>query len=190
MTAPALPALRWLPNAISLARIASIPAIVVLLVETLHREALWLTVAAGLSDWLDGVLARRLRWTSRLGALLDPLADKLLVNALLVGLWAAGALPGWLAAVTLVRDATLAAGAAAWRLRHGPLRIAPSRLGKATTLAQLALVVAALMHLAYGLVPAAGLAAGAWIVAAMTVAAGADYVVRWQYKARAASKED
>lgn len=175
----------WIPNAITLARIASMPVIVWLLASDAYLAALWLTVAAALSDGLDGFLARHMGWKSRLGALLDPLADKLLVNALFIGLWLAEALPWWLVALTVLRDLVLSLGAAAWHRRHGAFEVEPSWLGKLTTFAQLALVVLALMALALRLPAGAAVASGAWVVAALTVATGLDYVVRWARKARA-----
>lgn len=175
---------RWVPNAITLARMAATPAIVGLLAAHAYLAALWLTAFAAASDGLDGLLARRYGWHTRLGALLDPAADKLLVNALFVGLWLADVLPLWLAALTLLRDAVLLAGALAWRLRRGPLEIAPSILGKLATFAQLALVLVALAGLALGVPVEHLVGGGIWLVAALTVAAGADYVVRWMQKAR------
>ncbi|MFC4727832.1 CDP-alcohol phosphatidyltransferase family protein [Coralloluteibacterium thermophilus] len=175
---------RWVPNAITLARMAATPAIVWLLATQAHMAALWLTLLAAASDALDGLLARRCGWRTRLGALLDPAADKLLVNALFVGLWLGGVLPGWLAALTFLRDLVLLVGAVAWRLRRGPLEIAPSALGKLATFAQLALVLGALAGLALDVEVAAPVAAGIWVVAALTVAAGLDYVVRWSRRAR------
>ena len=77
--------LRWLPNAISLLRIALVAPIVLLIIEGRYGLALGLSMVAGFSDGVDGYLANRFDWHTRIGALLDPIADKLLVSSTSVG---------------------------------------------------------------------------------------------------------
>src|SRR5258708_17908143 len=91
------PAVMSLPNFLSFARLLSVPVIVWLLVDAQRTAAFWLFVLAGLTDGIDGFLAKRFNWKTELGAYLDPLADKALVVALYVTLGRAGDLPRCLA---------------------------------------------------------------------------------------------
>jgi cardiolipin synthase (CMP-forming) len=122
------------PNAISVARLAGVP---VFLWLVLGPKADWwavgLLVAAGLSDWLDGKLARAWNQQSRLGQVLDPAADRLYIAATLAGLALRGIIPWWLVAVLASRELVL--GVALLVLRrhdYGPLQV--SLVGKAATL--------------------------------------------------------
>ena len=122
------------PNAISVARLAGVP---VFLWLVLGPKADWwavgLLVAAGLSDWLDGKLARAWNQQSRLGQVLDPAADRLYIAATLAGLALRGIIPWWLVGLLVSRELVLGAALLALR-RHnyGPLQV--SLVGKAATL--------------------------------------------------------
>src|SRR5690606_17462805 len=96
------------PNLISMARLLLVPVFAVLIVRGQDLAALAVLAVAGASDWLDGVLARRLGQMSRLGQLLDPAADRLFILVTLVGLAWREIVPWWLLAVILVRDLALA----------------------------------------------------------------------------------
>src|SRR5947209_8130914 len=122
------------PNAISVARLAGVP---VFLWLVLGPKADWwavgLLIAAGLSDWLDGKLARAWNQQSRLGQVLDPAADRLYIAATLIGLAVRGFIPWWLVALLVARELVL--GAALLVLRrhgYGPLQV--SLVGKTATL--------------------------------------------------------
>jgi cardiolipin synthase len=122
------------PNAISVARLAGVPVFLWLVLGP-HADwwAVGLLIAAGVSDWLDGKLARAWNQQSRLGQVLDPAADRLYIAATLVALAIRGIIPWWLVAVLAAREAVL--GVALLVLRHysiGPLQV--SFLGKAATL--------------------------------------------------------
>ena len=149
------------------------------------RTAFVIFVVAASSDWVDGYLARRWHATTRWGAILDPIADKLLLSTCFFGLWWSGLLPGWLVAVVLLRDIVILVGARAWWRHEGRFRAEPSGLGKATTLAQLLLVALVLARPA-GLamfpdwIPPLALA-----TTAITVVSGIDYVVRYGRRALA-----
>ncbi|MEO1695228.1 MAG: CDP-alcohol phosphatidyltransferase family protein, partial [Pseudomonadota bacterium] len=106
-----------LPNAITLCRLALVPMVVWLMQTGADGAAFALFLLAGLSDAADGYIAKRWNMTSQLGAYLDPLADKLLIVAILVELACAGGLPLWIVAVVLARDAFIVAAiAASWSL--------------------------------------------------------------------------
>lgn len=174
---------RDLPNAITGLRLAMAPVLLWLLWAGHHREALWLAVAAGASDALDGLLAKRFGWQSRLGSLLDPVADKLVLGCAFVGLMLAGALPAWVVGLVLARDAVIVTGAIVWWRLAGPFDGDPSWLGKATTFAQIALVLACLVDLAGWPLPLNRLIDGTLAVAFLTFISGVDYVVRYAAKA-------
>jgi cardiolipin synthase len=174
---------RWIPNAITVSRVlASLPLFWLLKTQQ-YEPAFWLAVAAGLTDALDGIIAKGLGWQSWLGGVLDPIADKLLLAACFLGLWLTGKLPTWLVAVVLGRDPIILAGALAWWRLRGSFTPEPSGISKVTTLVQLllvAMVLALLAHhpMAQAWIPPVALATGA-----VTVVSGVDYVVR--YGARA-----
>ena len=122
------------PNAISIARLAGVPVFLWLVLGP-HADwwAVALLIAAGVSDWLDGKLARAWNQQSRLGQVLDPAADRLYIAATLAALAIRGIIPWWLVAVLVLRELVLAVALLA--LRHhsiGPLQV--SFLGKAATL--------------------------------------------------------
>lgn len=165
-----------LPNALTVARLVAVPIIGALLFmqTTLTRDlAAALFIAAAVTDFVDGAMARKRGITTELGALLDPIADKALITVALVGLSALGDVPWWVTIVILVREF----GITALRisvLRHGV--IPASRGGKAKTLAQ---IIAIAMFLAVGppwWVAIASVVLGIAVV--LTVITGIDYVLR------------
>lgn len=175
--------LNQLPNALTGLRLVLAPLLPVLLWWGHFEAALWLALAAGLSDALDGLLAKRFGWQSRLGSLLDPVADKLMLGCAFLGLWLVQALPTWLLGLVLARDVLILAGALAWWKLAGPYDGRPTFLGKATTVAQIALVLACLVDLAWVEVPLRWRIEGIWAAALLTLLSGVDYVVRYGVKA-------
>lgn len=165
-----------LPNALTLARLAAVPVVGVLLFAqtTVTRDlAAAVFVAAAVTDFIDGAIARKRGITTDFGALLDPIADKALITIALVGLSALGDVPWWVTVVILVREF----GVTALRLsvlRYGV--IPASRGGKAKTLAQ---IIAIAMFLAVGppwWTTLASVVMGVALV--LTIVTGVDYVVR------------
>jgi cardiolipin synthase len=176
--------LRQLPNAITVARMLMVPALLWCLHAGKYDAALWIAVIAGASDAIDGWLAKRFGWQSWLGGVLDPLADKFLLDASFVGLWFAHAAPGWMAALVVGRDVVIVAGASAYHFLIGTLSGSPSLLSKLTTVAQIVFVVVLLLGLAWHPLPAEAILIGTIAVAALTFGSGLDYVVRWGLRAR------
>jgi cardiolipin synthase len=127
-------------NAVTLARLVLIPCFGFLWWRGQHGAALAVFAGAALSDWLDGFLARVLDQRTRLGQILDPAADKLLLLVSFLTAAARGAVPRWLAALVIGRDVVLASGGALFafvlRGRLGPERWKPSRIGKYSTFTQ------------------------------------------------------
>jgi len=125
------------PNLLSVLRLLGVPLFLWLLLGP-HADVAALAVLAlsGISDWADGVLARRLNQASRLGELLDPLADRLYILATLIGLTLRDIIPWWLAALIVLRDVVLLATVPALR-RRGYWSLPVHYLGKAGTFALL-----------------------------------------------------
>jgi cardiolipin synthase len=120
------------PNALSLARLFGVPLFLWLILIDQDWWALGVLVIAGGTDWLDGKLARMLNQTSKLGTVLDPLADRLYIFATLVGLTIRGVVPVWLAALLVLREVLLALTIPVLS-RHGYGFLAVSFAGKAAT---------------------------------------------------------
>ena len=177
-----------IPNVITLMRILLVLPIAWLLWGGRYPEALLLVAVAGLSDAVDGALARQFGWRSEFGALLDPLADKIIAVVLFVVLTMQGQLPLWLAVVVVARDAVILAGAGAYRLLFGKLVMAPTLVSKANTAVQLVVLLLVLFALcSFGAASeiAAALADPLcfYLVALLSVLSGLDYVVTWSLKA-------
>jgi CDP-diacylglycerol--glycerol-3-phosphate 3-phosphatidyltransferase len=172
--------LRSLPNQLTLARIAAIPVICLLFVmgwDWLRWIALILYVAAAVTDWLDGFLARTMNQQSDLGKMLDPIADKLLVGALLVTFAWTRDLSGWelIPAIAILMREIFVSGLREY-LGNKAVSVPVTFLAKWKTTAQL---VALFFVIVDGLLPSFGFISGTllWIAAALTVWTG------WQYLA-------
>ncbi|WP_167858551.1 CDP-alcohol phosphatidyltransferase family protein [Methylobacterium nonmethylotrophicum] len=129
---------RSLPNLITAARLALVPLVVWAILREAWGTAFLLFALAGLSDGIDGWLARRYGLASRLGAILDPLADKALMLAVLVSLAHAGIVPVWFPAILIARDALVVLAAGLARLAGRPLETPPLLIGKLNTACQIA----------------------------------------------------
>lgn len=166
-----------LPNAITVARLLSVPFIGWLVVQERYGVALVAFGVAAVSDAVDGALARLLDQRTPLGATLDPAADKLLVVTALATLTWVGRVPLWFLAVVFLRDLVLSAAYWTAFALGRRLPVEPSLLGKATTVLQLGLVVAVLW--AARSAAETGPAAPVWVyatIAAVTVASGLHYL--------------
>jgi cardiolipin synthase len=169
-----------LPNIITLCRLASVPAIVWLIIEGHWRSSFALFVAAGVSDAIDGILARRLRRQTTIGAYLDPLADKALLVAVYVTLAIADVLPNWLAILVVSRDVLIVGGVLLAHAFGERIEIRPSFISKTNTTAQIVLAAVMLAGIAFRLSPLQTLVDPlVWLVAGTTLASGLDYTVRW-----------
>jgi cardiolipin synthase (CMP-forming) len=168
---------RHLPNLICLIRIALIWPIAAALAASEYRSALLLFAAAAVSDGLDGYLAKRFRWTSELGKILDPLADKLLLITVFVEAAWLGLVPWWLSAAVVARDVMIGLGALTFRLWFGPLRGRPTILSKINTAVQLLYVLLVMLSAAAGQPSRAVLETGVALTLATTVLSGLHYVV-------------
>ena len=174
--------LRYLPNLLSLLRIALVAPLIVAILLGRSEIALVIAGVAGVSDAADGYIARRFRWQSRFGSILDPVADKLMLVGCLIALGWLDEVPRWLVALVVGRDAVIALGALAWHRILHTFEARPSWLSKATTVAQIGFVLLVLADRVFRwqvpmIIPV-------WVVAVLTGASGLDYVVRWGLLAR------
>lgn len=176
--------LRHLPNVISAARIVLVAPIVWLLLERRFEAAIWLFVIAGASDGLDGFLAKRFGWSSRLGGILDALADKLLLVSTFVCLWWLDVFPGWLVLAVLARDLVIVAGATVYNFRIEAVQPEPSMISKLNTVLQIVLAAVGVFQVGVGGVPAWLMQTLIWSVMLTIFLSGIDYVTEWSRRAR------
>ncbi len=130
-----------IPNSLTLLRIFLIPVYIGLLVYDEFDQALLVLLAAGITDALDGTIARAANQKTRLGAFLDPLADKLLLTSGFLTLSVTHVIPSWVTIVVVSRDVMLLLGTAVAELTEYPIDITPTFLGKGTTFLQLSYVL-------------------------------------------------
>jgi len=175
--------MRHLPNLICLARMALVWPIIIALRAGNFDAAMLLFALAAISDGLDGYLAKRFHWTSQLGKILDPLADKVLLVAVFVTAAWLGLVPRWLTAAAVARDVLICLGASVYRLWFGPLHGRPTIVSKVNTLLQLGYLLGVMVHEAFHFPPAEPLAALAVLTLITTVASGADYVIAFTRRA-------
>jgi cardiolipin synthase len=171
--------LQHLPNLITLSRIALVPVLILLLKDQNYGAALLVFVIAGVSDALDGYLAKRLNVRTRLGGILDPAADKLLLVSTYVMLTILGDIPFWLMLVVAFRDLLIVGGYIAYTSHAGPVRMRPSILSKLNTLMQILLAMLILAHQATGFDAAPWLDVLVYVVLVTTVLSGAHYLWSW-----------
>lgn len=177
--------LRHLPNLICVIRIALAWPIVAALRSGNYDAAMLVFAIAAVSDGLDGYLAKRFRWTSELGKLLDPAADKLLLASVFVCATWLGLVPRWLTAAAVARDVLIALGALAFRMWFGLLRGRPRPLSKINTALQLAYLLSVMTQAGFHFPSAGALAALAIATLVTTVASGLDYVLAFTRRALA-----
>ena len=183
-----------IPNIITILRILLVVPTGWLLWQERYPEAFGLMAVAGVSDALDGFLARRFNWMSKLGAALDPLADKLLVAVMFVVFTMQELIPLWVAIIVLIRDFVIVAGAGVYKVLYEEVEISPTFVSKANTAMQivtLLLLMASLLGVEF-LSPLAGQLVNPYcfyILAVLGVSSGIDYIVTWGSKAYRQGKQ-
>ncbi len=171
------------PNIITLLRLALIPVVGCLLAVESYRWALSLFLVAALSDLVDGYIARRFGLVSKLGATLDPIADKLNMFVVTVLLAWQALIPIWLALAIVLRDVVIAGGALAYHVLIGPVKMAPTLLSKINTFVEFALLLLVMAAAARRIESAAWIPSLFPVVLATVVASGVQYVWLWGRKA-------
>ena len=175
--------LRWLPNAICVLRILLVVPLMVELLAERYATALVLLVVAGLSDGLDGFLAKTFDWRTRLGSLLDPAADKLLLVSTFVALTYLRVLPVAVTAIVVGRDVLIVLGALAYQLLIEPVRGEPAAISKLNTACQLALLFFAITNAGFDWPPRISVLLLGAAVIFTSLVSGLNYVLRWSGRA-------
>ncbi|MFO1418978.1 MAG: CDP-alcohol phosphatidyltransferase family protein [Methylotetracoccus sp.] len=170
---------RDIPNLITGLRILLVAPVVFAILSERFEWALGLFIVAGASDGVDGFLAKYFSWQSRLGSLLDPIADKLLLVGCFIASWIVGLLPAWLVIAVVARDLVIVGGATAYHMLVGPFEGRPLLASKLNTLMQLVLLLVVLLdRTLFPLSPAL-----IWTLSVATLAttlgSGLMYVYRW-----------
>jgi len=168
-----------IPNMITLGRIMSVPVIFWLLLSSQNQFAFFVFVAAGISDAVDGYLAKRFNWSTELGSYLDPLADKLLIVSIFIALGVRNELPLWLVIAVVSRDILIVAAVLLAWLLDQPVRIRPLAVSKANTAVQILLAATVLADAAFGLGLERTRLLLVWIAGALTVLSLAAYLRAW-----------
>ncbi len=172
-----------IPNIITVFRFLLVPPVVLLMLNQRFGAALIVFGIAGFSDALDGYLAKRYNWTSRLGSLLDPLADKLLLLSAFITLAWLHWIPLWLVSLVILRDLVIVSGAIVYHMRIEQLDAKPSLVSKLNTVAQILLVLAVMFTQAIQELPALWMDVLLYSVLATTIWSGVDYIWTWSRRA-------
>lgn len=166
-----------IPNLLTIGRILLIPLLVIFLLDGKELAAFWVFVLAGVTDALDGFLARVLKQKTEFGAFIDPIADKLLLITSYITLAVLGFLPKWLAVIVVSRDVLICGGIGILMLYDRDFKIKPSLVSKVTTFLQLLTVVYYLGHdYLQGIFPV-----GSYLIyatAGFTILSGTHYIIR------------
>ena len=166
-----------IPNLLTIGRILLIPLLVIFLLDGKELAAFWVFVLAGVTDALDGFLARVLKQKTEFGAFIDPIADKLLLITSYITLAVLGVLPKWLTVIVVSRDVLICGGIGILMLYERDFKIKPSLVSKVTTFLQLLTVVYYLGHeYLQGIFPV-----GSYLIyatAGFTILSGAHYIIR------------
>ncbi|NBB92539.1 MAG: CDP-alcohol phosphatidyltransferase family protein [Gammaproteobacteria bacterium] len=175
--------LSFIPNLLTIGRMVVVPPLVWLLLIGQFQWALALAVFAGVSDLLDGWLARRFSWQSRWGGIFDPLADKLLMVAGYLTLGWLGELPWWLIGLVILRDLVIVAGGYIYYTRFERFNAEPTQLSRFNTFCQVFLMWFVLVRLAGLPLPREAQIGLVWLVAVMAMLTLVQYVWIWTGRA-------
>jgi cardiolipin synthase (CMP-forming) len=177
--------MRHIPNALCILRMLLVVPVVWLLVTDNYRLTLAMFAFAAATDGLDGFLAKRFNWTSELGKILDPLADKILLVGVFITLAALGVVPIWLAATAVLRDVTITAGAIIYKglFGYGELHGRPTAISKLNTLCQIVFLLLVVAARAGDFAPQIAITILGALVFITTVVSGLDYVITYSRRA-------
>ena len=180
--------LRFLPNSLTFLRLLLALPMGWLILRQQYDWALATGVLAGISDALDGFAARRLNAFSRFGAILDPIADKILILVTFLCLAEVGLVPWYLAIAVIARDLVIVAGASCYYALIGPFEFAATNLSKSNMAIQISFCVLVLLSQVVEDIPSQAILAGSAAVLFLAAASGFDYVMSWTIKAMQSRK--
>jgi cardiolipin synthase len=181
--------LRFIPNALCILRMLLVIPVAWLLLRHEFWLTLWVFAFAAFTDGLDGFIAKRCGWTSELGKILDPLADKILLVGVFITLAVIGLVPAWLAVIAVTRDVVISAGAITYNSLYGNPGGHPTWISKVNTLCQVMYLLLIVGTQAVHRVPEVALTVLGALVLVTTIVSGIDYVITYSHKAIAASRQ-
>ena len=179
-----------LPNVISLARLCAVPVIIWLIISGEMKSAFWLTLAAAVSDAVDGIIAKSFNKITVLGGYLDPIADKSLLVCCYLALGHEGYFPNWLVILVVFRDLVIVGGALSFHVMTQSLEMTPIMVSKINTFAQLTLALIVLGGEGLGLDDTLLRQGMIYLVGLTTVLSGIVYIVIWSRKAADIEREN
>ena len=147
--------LRYIPNILTILRLLLVVPILLAVFNKEYTIAFYLFLIAGITDALDGLLARFYNWTTDFGAMIDPLADKVMLMGSFIVLWWTAQIPGWLVLSVVGRDVWIMSGAVAYQFLIGKVEFEPTLISKINTFLQILLIVIILIHLSFATLPEA-----------------------------------
>ena len=168
-----------IPNLVTLGRILLVPVVVWAITAGEMRIAFFLFIAAGISDAVDGFLAKRFGMTTELGAYLDPLADKAMLVSIYIALGITEAIPRWLVILVVSRDIMIVSAVILSWLVHKPVPLKPLLVSKLNTVAQILLACVVLAALGFSFDAEIAVMLLMALVATLTLLSIAFYVVDW-----------
>ncbi|HKI60456.1 MAG TPA: CDP-alcohol phosphatidyltransferase family protein [Mariprofundaceae bacterium] len=171
-----------IPNILTLGRIIITPVIVYAILKGEPELALAMMIAAGITDMLDGAIARYFNQRTTVGAYLDPLADKLMLISTFVTLFIVNEVPLFLFLAVVFRDAIIVLGALAYEMVTHQLKMEPSMVSKVTTFMQIVCVVTLILDMAYPLTDTL-IQTTVWATFIVTCISGIHYMLVWTRKA-------
>jgi cardiolipin synthase (CMP-forming) len=181
--------LRFIPNALCILRMLLVVPVAWLLLKRDFPQTLWLFAFAAATDGLDGFLAKRCGWTSELGKILDPLADKILLVGTYITLAVIGFVPVWLTVVVVGRDVVITVGAILYNWLYGYPNGRPTAISKLNTLCQIVFALLIVGSYAIDHPPELVITVLGALVFVTTVVSGLDYVITYADRAIVASRE-
>lgn len=164
-----------IPNILTLLRILLVPLFVILLLRNMYSMALLVFALAGLSDGLDGLIARYMNQRTALGAYLDPAADKLLLVSAFIALGILDVIPAWVSVIVISRDVIIVLGIAILSLTDKPFEVKPTIVSKCTTATQILMVLLSLFDPDHGRLAALH-SPVSWLTSVLTILSGLYYV--------------
>lgn len=176
-----------IPNLLTLLRILAAPVLILLLRDNNYELALIIFILAGITDGLDGYIAKRFNFVSELGAHLDPLADKIIIISAYCMLVWLGLIPFWLVTLVIFRDIIIVGGYMVLMYLDGDIPMLPTIMSKLNTVFQISLVISVLLeNSVWNFIPGASVVL-LYAVVITTIASGAQYV--WVWAIKPSSKE-
>ncbi len=170
---------RHIPNLITIVRIVLVWPTVLMILKRQFQWALVLFFVAGVSDAIDGFLAKHYGWISRIGSLLDPIADKLLLTSCYLAVASIGLLPWWVAILVAGRDLMIIVGAVGYYFLLHPFEGQPTWISKFNTFCQILLLLSTLWHGGFQPLPQLWLNGLIYLVTATTILSGSQYITQW-----------